>query len=475
MRAVIYARISKDEQSKYSIGEQISLCQKFMEEEGHEVVEVFIDEGFSSKTMKRPALQKMLGQIKDKKFDIICVWNSDRLTRTTLDGLTMVTTMFKPADIDFASYTEDIDTSTPDGMMMFTIRLSMAQRERERIAERSSMGQAARARAGKRNTSARPYGYDVGEDLALTVNEEEAEIVRKIFDWYVGGWGRIKIAGVLNFEKIPANRGGKWPEKIIGDILKNITYTGAVHFKLKGDPESKRIIVPNVHEAIITKEQYNLAQFVFGRRRDNDMSQSSYDFVFSTVVKCALCGRSFHGKMKTFSDTRPHYRYYRCSGKYRPESMCTSSDLVEHKLIFSRIDTLLSPSYDDTKKVKTDRVDIEKERKRLEKQIAQSRERRKNYARSMGDGKMDYEEYGELVSEEKNKADKWQQELDDLPQEELTMGQTMKDIRIELERVKKNWSSMSNEIRKTSIQHLFKRIVIGKINNEWAVLGHEFN
>src|SRR5690242_20651217 len=126
----------------------------------------------------------------------------------------MVTTMFRPNGIEFVSFTEDIDTSTPDGMMMFTIRLSMAQRERERIAERSSMGQAARARKGLRNSPTRPYGYDINKDLALTVNEEEAEIVRQIFDWFLAGWGRIKIARSLNDQGIPAKGGGIWYESV---------------------------------------------------------------------------------------------------------------------------------------------------------------------------------------------------------------------------------------------------------------------
>ena len=195
----------------------------------------------------------MLSQIKSKKFDVICVWNSDRLTRTVLDGLIMVTNMFRPAGIEFVSYTEDIDTSTPDGMMMFTIRLSMAQRERERIAERASMGQAARARRGLRNTPTRPYGYDINADLSLTTNEEEAVIVRQVFEWFLAGWGRIKIARTLNTtgingEPIPAKGGGLWYESVITDMITNPTYIGATHYKGRNQPEEARIIVKNMYE-----------------------------------------------------------------------------------------------------------------------------------------------------------------------------------------------------------------------------------
>lgn len=470
MKAVVYARISRDEQSKYSIGEQVQLCQKLMEAEGHEVVDVFIDEGFSSKTMKRPALQSMLSQIKSKKFEIICVWNSDRLTRTTLDGLIMVTTMFKPSGIEFASVTEDIDTSTPDGMMMFTIRLSMAQRERERIAERSSMGQAARARKGLRNSSTRPYGYDIGKDLSLTINEEEAVTVRLVFDWFLQGWGRIKIARTLNDNGIPAKGGGLWYESVITDMLINPTYIGATHYKPKNDPEEKRIIVHNMHELIISPAAFEEVKSNLKRRKEQHMSTSSYDFPFSTVLKCGECGRSYHGKKMSFNGTRNEIRIYRCSGKYRVNPCKSGSDLSELKL--SRLFLAFLDRFDietETPNKPAEGVDVEREIKRLAKLIEESANKRKNYARAMGAGKLEFTTFEELVDEENQKSKAWLSDLDALKAVKPSKAK-LTDVAGYINTLRKNWDKLSHEDRKYWVQKLFNVIVVKKTGREWEIV-----
>ena len=469
MRAVIYARISKDEQSKYSISEQVQLCQKMMENDGHEIVDIFIDEGYSSKTMRRPALQKLLSQIKSKRFDIICVWNSDRLTRTTMDGLIMVTTMFKPAGIEFASVTEDIDTSTPDGMMMLTIRLSLAQREREKIAERSLMGQIGRAKQGKRTSSSRPYGYDVGEDLILTVNEREAEIVQKIFSWYLKGFGKNKIAGLLNRENIPSPGGSIWRERNVGDILQNITYTGSTHYKPRQAAKSEQIVVPNMHEAIISNDMFEQVKNIAARKVEDLMSQSSYDFPFSTILKCAVCGRSYHGKKNARGA-----RFYRCSGKYRQDP-CFASDIGENKLtalLFAKIKLVLDNGYPLTQP--TVDKDASKERKKIEKKLAESSIRRRNWSYAMGDGKMPYEDYARLMDEENKRISEWESQLAQLGEAtEKAPVKSRKEFVKQLLELTENWADWDHDYRKEVIQKLFKRIVIAKIRGEWNIIAFE--
>jgi site-specific DNA recombinase len=473
MRAVIYARISRDEQSKYSISEQIELCQKKMIEEGHEIVDIFVDEGYSSKTMNRPALQAMLSQIKQKKFDIICVWNSDRLTRTVLDGLIMVQKMFRPNGIEFVSYTEDIDTSTPDGMMMFTIRLSMAQRERERIAERVSMGRTARAKKGLRNSSRRPYGYNVNPvDLSLEINEEEARIVRKIFDWYLKGWGRLRIARTLNEMGIPSRDGKKWYETIISGILNNPTYIGAVHYKPKGSPESERIIIYDRHEAIISKEDFETVQRYQERKRDEYMSTSSYDFPFSTIVKCGECGRSYHGKTINYNGKRNPIRLYRCSGKHIAFNACkTSSNISERKLEKLFLEFLEHFDIETaTPNKPVDGIDVEKEIKRLQRLLDESAMKRKNYARAMAAGKLDYDTFEELIDEENQKMKQWQAELETL-QPVKPAKRTMKDVVNIINNLRINWYMMDYTQRKEAVQKLFEVIAIKKTGKEWSIIG----
>lgn len=474
-KVVIYARISKEDQSAYSIVGQIEACKEYIEREKYELTETYIDDGYSAKNMDRPQLKRMLADMAAKKFDIFVIWRLDRLTRNTLDGLNMVNTIFKRHNVDFASVTEDIDTSTPDGMMMFTIRLSMAQNEREKIAERASMGQMNRAKDGKRNTSAKPYGYNVGEDLSLTINEEEAEVVRNIYKWYIGGYGRDKIARILNFEeRVPSARGGLWRDKIIGDIISNITNIGAVHYKRKNDPEEKRIIRHGAHPPIVSMEVFEAAQKIKQRRRDHDMSLSSYDFPFSSIVKCGECGRSYHGKLKSLTPGgKNRTRNYRCSGKYRQDS-CSASDIAESKLTTLLLEFIQNIRFetDDPNKPLLTR-DVSKERKKLEKLLADSAARRKNYARAMGDGKMSYEDFSELVEEEQTKMKKWQEELDELLQYVPDSTRNRKDVLRQLENLSVDWDCLSIQERKANINKLFHFIVIKKRESEWEIVAYK--
>jgi site-specific DNA recombinase len=471
MRASIYPRISKEDQSAFSLEGQIEECKKYIEKEGYTLGEIYIEDGYSAKNMKRPALTRMLEDLAQKKFDIIVIWRLDRLTRSTLDGLNMVINLFRPKGVEFASVTEDIDTSTSDGMMMFTIRLSMAQNEREKIAERSSMGQKTRAKSGKRNSSAEPYGYNVGEGLQLSINEDEAYIVKQIYEWYLQGWGRIKIARTLNEKNIPAKKGGVWYEYIIGLILRNITYTGAVHWKAKDAPESERVIVPGVHDAIIPMDMFKQAQTVFKRRRENDMNLSSFDFIYSTIVKCAVCGRSYHGKMK---DKDRNYRYYRCSGKYLPSQKCDASDIIEAKLtnlIFAHFESK-DIVIDKTKPVVKKTLDTDRERKRIEKFLNESKEMVKRWNMAFGKGKMDYDDFSKLIDDERIKVKSWEEELSNLPQDEKNASHTYKDVADRFKRISMDWERMDNLERKSVIQNFFKAIYIGKVDKVWKIHGY---
>lgn len=476
MRVAIYARISKEDQSTYSLGAQVEECMKKIEALNHQHVETYIDDGYSAKNMNRPQLQQMLQDLRAKKFELVCIWRLDRLTRSTLDGLSMVINIFKPAGVDFISVTEDIDTTSSDGMMMFTIRLSMAQNEREKIAERVILGQMKRVREGLRNTSSRPYGYDAGINLILSINEYEADIVRRIFEWYVQGHGLNKIAYMLNEEGIVSPGGSIWRERNIGDIVDNITYTGAVHWKRKKDPEDMRIIVHDVHEPIISKETFELAQEIRSQKKEHNMNQSSYDFPFSTIVKCGECGRSYHGKIKSRAKSwHKKTRHYRCSGKYRQDS-CGASDISEDKLtgLFLEFLSRFDIEADEPERTISKTKDAVKEKKRLEKLIETSLQAKKNYSRAMGSGKITYEDFCSLIDEENAKLEKWQNELAELAEVQPERKRTRSDILSILRNLREEWPSMTVEQQKMNVQRLFRFLVIKKYDkNEWRIVAYK--
>jgi site-specific DNA recombinase len=474
LRAVIYSRISREDQSNYSLNAQIEDCKAYIERNAHELIEIYIDDGESAKDLLRPRIQDLMNDLKKNKFDLVICWKLDRLTRDTVDGLTLIINLFKKKhNVIFASVTEDIKTETSDDVMMLTIRLSLAQAEREKIRERVTMGQMARAKTGKRNTSAKPYGYNVGEDLSLTIQEEEAEVVREIFGWYVSGHGRNKIATLLNDRHIPSPRGSIWFELIVGNVIKNPVYKGATHWKRKADTEDKRIIVEGMHEPIISEELWNLAQKIRQRRADNDMNQSNYDFPFSTIIKCGECGRSYHGKQLTKVKWGNKTRHYRCAGKYRQDS-CSSSDISEIKLTKLFLDFLQKFEFKSEDMAKPlDGIDVAKEKKKLEKQIADSKTRRNNYVRAMADNKLKYEDFIMFADEEDTKTKVWQEELNQLLKHIPSTQKTRSDTMKALSYLHQQWDEMTVIERKINIQRMFHFLVIRKRDGVWGIVAYK--
>lgn len=472
MRAVIYARISSAEQSVYSLESQVDECKRFIERGGHELIEVYIDDGESAKDLQRPDIQRLMDNLKKHTFDLVVCWKLDRLTRDTVDGLTLIINLFKKKhNVTFMSATEDIKTETSDDIMMLTIRLSLAQAEREKIKERVTLGQMSRAKTGRRNTIAKPYGYNIDRDMRLTVNEEEAENVRRIYKWYAEGHGRQKIADMLNSEGTPAPRGKIWFDMIVGKLIGNVTHIGANHWKRKEDPEDARIIVYGMHEPIVPMELFESAVKVKQRRLEGDISKSTYDFCFTSIVKCGECGRSYHGKLKHNRKTRN----YRCSGKDRSVK-CSASDISEIKLTALFLDFIQNFKF--TVEVPEKIIggkDTEKDKKKLEKSLADSTVKKDRYTRAWGANIIPYEKFLELMAEETEKQKKWQLELDEINMQTPTHKKKHSDIAKAIQDMGDNWDDFTVLQRKMSLYNVFKYIVIKKENGVWKIAGFMLN
>lgn len=473
MKAVIYARISTSEQSEHSLGAQVEECRTFIEKERYELTNVYMDDGYSAKNMNRPQLQQMLSDLKQRKFNIIVIWRLDRLTRDTMDGLNMVKNEFKPYGVEFASINEDIDTTTPDGYMMFTIRLSMAQNEREKIAERVTLGMKARAKKGLRPNASEPYGYNLTPELTLEINEEEAVVVRQIYEWYQTGHGKFKISKLLTENSIPTKTGLlHWTDGTVNNILNSPTYYGANHMTPKGYTEP--IVVKGTHEGIISENTFNEVQKIQKRKREGTMSTSSYDFPFSNIVKCSECGSNYYGQQK-YTRAGSITRYYRCRNNTKKRT-CPASDISEPKLydLFKRF--LLSFKFSTTDPNKSiDGKDVAKDIKKLTRLIEDATTKKKNYTRAMGSGKLDYDMFSELMEEENAKIETWKSELATLNTMVPNTDRTKSDVARSINELTSNWDSMSHNQRKIAVQQLFEAIVIKKEGNYWHVVGYKMS
>lgn len=410
----------------------------------------------------------MLGEIPKKKFDMIVVWNSDRLSRDVIDGLTIVKSQFNKYGIKFASVTEDIDTSTPDGMMMFTMRLMFAQRERERIAERVTMGMSRKASTGRRVSLSPILGYDhIGGKLV--VNEEEAKAVRRVFELYVYKmYGLEKLAATMNTEQWPRKKRGNWYGSTVKRVLLNRTYTGYNVWTPKtGDP----IIVKGEHDPIITEELFELAQKQFHRRTSLEMSRSSYPYPFSAILKCGRCGCSYTARTsQAYKGKR--YTHYSCQNK-RPK-ICDAPDISGVKLTrlffeyFNRI-TIQGETY-TPEPTKDELRNIEKEKARIEREMTKLEKRKSTLLDNLGDNIITRDDYKMKVSEINQAVDNLRRELESIQPLEPEATRSPQEIIDFVKNLEGDWPYMEDEQRKFIIQMIFRRIVIHFSDNKWNII-----
>ncbi|NOH04976.1 MAG: recombinase family protein [Chloroflexi bacterium] len=187
--AAIYSRVSTDEQSKgYSLQTQVDACQNYALERGYTVVEIFSDD-YTGAALDRPALNNLRGYMARSSLDVVIVYDIDRLARKSAYQV-LIEEEFKREGvaIEFvmAQY-EDND----EGRLQKQIRGVIAEYEKAKIMERSKRGKRGKAKSGFVVAGSRPpYGYKVVSEphkAWFEVDEEEAAVVRMIFDWYING------------------------------------------------------------------------------------------------------------------------------------------------------------------------------------------------------------------------------------------------------------------------------------------------
>jgi len=164
-RIAIYARVSTNDQST---GSQLLDLRRYVKERGWETYQEFCDNGISGTTNSRPALNQLMDAAKKRRFDIVLVWRFDRFARST-KHLILALEEFRNLGIDFISYQENIDTSSPLGSAIFTIISAVAQLERDIIAERVKAG----LRRAKEN------GKHIGRPSARVDRDEALKLRRE--------------------------------------------------------------------------------------------------------------------------------------------------------------------------------------------------------------------------------------------------------------------------------------------------------
>ncbi|QRN48628.1 recombinase family protein [Macrococcoides bohemicum] len=345
-KAAIYARVSTVSQAEegFSIDGQIALLKDICAKNKYDVYDIYVDRGISGKNMNRPALVQMNEDARNGMFDVIMVYKANRLARNTSDLLKMVEE-YQKYNIEFISHTEKFDTTNAAGKLMLQIMASMAEYERNQIVENVILGQSKRARNGYYNgNNLLGYNKIPNDKKHLSVNESEAEIVRRIFNEYANGKGYRAIANGLNKDGLRTKKGNPFDIAGVKYILNNVFYIGQIKFQQYiGWNEKRRkgynpnpIIAEGKHEPIIEKDLWNKVH-----RRMSEMSKKPQVHgkgtnVLTGLIRCPVCGHAHAAAntVNTIKGEKKKIRYYSCSQfKNKGASVCSANsvraDLIE--------------------------------------------------------------------------------------------------------------------------------------------------
>ena len=247
LRAALYVRVSTEDQARegYSLDAQQRRLEAYCRMRNWEISGLYRDEGYSGRSTDRPEYQRMMEE--DSCWDILLVLKMDRIHRNSVNFALMMDGLRKKGK-EFNSLQEKFDTTTAMGRFVMDTMQRIAQLESEQIGERVKIGMKKKAETGDGMLgSGHPYGY-VYHYGQLKVVENEAQIVREMYDLYSSGSSMGDIADALNNRMIPAKRSGRWNKQSVCNILHNPLYIGYVDWD--------GIVRKGTHQSIVSREVY---------------------------------------------------------------------------------------------------------------------------------------------------------------------------------------------------------------------------
>jgi DNA invertase Pin-like site-specific DNA recombinase len=266
-RCAIYTRKSTDEgihKEFTSLEAQRETCSAYIKSQRHrgwvELPECYDDGGYSGGTLDRPALQRLLTDIEAARVDVVVIYKIDRLSRSLLDFVRLID-MLERYGVSFVSITQAFDTSDSMGRLILNVLLTFAQFEREMTADRLRDKMAAMKRLGKWTGGRVPYGYNkVGK--RLVVDEQEAAIIRRIYDEYPLARSGNQLLKRLHAEGIRNKlretcRGRMEGGNLINPATLHRVLTNPLYL---GKIEQQGEWFEGEHEPIVTQAQWDLVQ-----------------------------------------------------------------------------------------------------------------------------------------------------------------------------------------------------------------------
>ena len=354
--AFLYERLSRDdnlEGESYSIGNQKKLLAKVAKEKGYTNLVHFLDDGISGVTMDRPGFVEMICQLEQGKAAAVFVKDLSRLGRNYIEVGRLTEEFFPNHDIRLVAVSDNIDTAEGENELA-PIRNLFNEWYARDISKKRRISNKIKGNAGE-PMGQPPYGYikDPNDPKHWIVDDEAAQVVRRVYSMTLEGFGTEQIAAQLEKDDVLTPRAywltkgikrpgkgkqqppTKWNSSTItkilslqeycGDILNFKTYSKSYKNKKRIDNDRENwVVFQDVHEAIIERAVYAQVQQKRGKIRKRRTNNGEHN-MFSGLLVCADCGSNLHFH---FNQGNPEIKYFNCSNYKGNRGTCTSTHYV---------------------------------------------------------------------------------------------------------------------------------------------------
>ena len=354
--AFLYERLSRDdnlEGESYSIGNQKKLLAKVAKEKGYTNLVHFLDDGISGVTMDRPGFVEMICQLEQGKAAAVFVKDLSRLGRNYIEVGRLTEEFFPDHDIRLVAVSDNIDTAEGENELA-PIRNLFNEWYARDISKKRRISNKIKGNAGE-PMGQPPYGYikEPNDPKHWIVDDEAAQVVRRVYSMTLEGFGTEQIAAQLEKDDVLTPRAywltkgikrpgkgkqqppTKWNSSTItkilslqeycGDILNFKTYSKSYKNKKRIDNDRENwVVFQDVHEAIIERAVYEQVQQKRGKIRKRRTNNGEHN-MFSGLLVCADCGSNLHFH---FNQGNPEIKYFNCSNYKGNRGTCTSTHYV---------------------------------------------------------------------------------------------------------------------------------------------------
>ena len=335
IRLAAYCRVSsKSADQLHSFAAQIRYYKDYERKNPqYKLVDVYADEGLSGTDMKkRDEQNRLIRDCKLGKIDRVITKSVSRFARNTQELLVALRTL-KELGVSIFFEEQGIDSDKMNMEMLVTFPGMAAQQESVNISDHLRRSYQMRMESGEFNCNAPAYGFEI-VDGQMVVKEDEAAVIRRIFDLYLQGVGKQNIANILNTEGVPRRYGQKkWHHTTVDYVIKNERYMGdallqkeyttdTVPFRKKRNHgEKMQYYVENSNPSIVSREVFHAAQKlqesrITNRRRDHNS-------ILSGILRCPDCGSTFRRQLLRGTV------YWMCSDKAAGATDCKSRRVRE--------------------------------------------------------------------------------------------------------------------------------------------------